>query len=427
MNKLIKSSLILVIGGLLTKILGMFIRIILTRYLGVDGISLYMLIMPTFSLFISLCQLGLPIAISKLISENKIRGKKILLMSTILSISLNIIIMILVILLSKFISNNLLHDTRTYYPLMCISLVLPFISISSIIRAYFFGKQKMLPHVISNVIEDIIRLILIIICIPIFLKKGIIVTICFLVLSNIVSELSSIIILYFCLPKKISIEKSDIDFKLLKEIKNISLPTLLTRFIGNIGYFLEPIIITNTLLYIGYDSNYIVLEYGIINGYVLPILTLPSFFTNAISSSLLPIISQSYSNQNYIETKKKIKEGILISLLIGIPSMIIIFLFPKYFLNFLYKTTLGINYIKFLAPIFIFSYIQGPLTSIMQGINLSKQAMRGSLIGILIRTILLFICSLFKIGLWGLVISISANILFTTTHHIICIKKHIKN
>ena len=56
--------------------------------------------------------------------------------------------------------------------------------------------------------------------------------------------------------------------------------------IGSITYFFEPIILTNMLKYIGYSNDYITLEYGIINGYVYPLLLLPSFFTLAISSAI---------------------------------------------------------------------------------------------------------------------------------------------
>ena len=70
-SKFIKSTIILLIGGLLTKILSMVIRIALTRAITTKGIGLYMLVLPTFNLFITLCTFSLPISISKLISENK--------------------------------------------------------------------------------------------------------------------------------------------------------------------------------------------------------------------------------------------------------------------------------------------------------------------------------------------------------------------
>ena len=54
MSKFIKSTLILLVGGFLTKVLGMLIKIITTRIIGTETLGLYMLIMPTFNLFITL-------------------------------------------------------------------------------------------------------------------------------------------------------------------------------------------------------------------------------------------------------------------------------------------------------------------------------------------------------------------------------------
>ena len=75
-NNFLKSIIILIFGGFLTKILGMFIKIVLTRTITTKGIGMYSLILPTFNLFITLSSLGLPIAISKLVSEHKNSNKK---------------------------------------------------------------------------------------------------------------------------------------------------------------------------------------------------------------------------------------------------------------------------------------------------------------------------------------------------------------
>ena len=67
MSKFVKSTVILLIGGFITKIIGMFIRIIMSRKLGSEGMGIYSLMMPTFSLLIALSQFGFPISISKFI------------------------------------------------------------------------------------------------------------------------------------------------------------------------------------------------------------------------------------------------------------------------------------------------------------------------------------------------------------------------
>ena len=147
-----KSTIILLIGGLITKILGMVIKIIMTRIVGVDGISLYMLIFPTFSLFMIISQLGFPTALSKLISEEKHNNKKLLFSVIPISVLLNISL-ILIIIISAPLLSKMLNNDRALYPILAIALVIPFDSLSSILRGYFFGKQKMIPHILSLITE----------------------------------------------------------------------------------------------------------------------------------------------------------------------------------------------------------------------------------------------------------------------------------
>lgn len=426
-SKFIKSTIILLIGGFLTKVLGMIIKIITTRLLGTEGIGIYMLLMPTFSLFIAIAQLGFPVAISKLVAEETKNNKNLVFSIIPIVMIINTIILFGIFISSDFIANILLHEPRTKLAIMCIGFVLPFISISSIIRGYFFGKERMIPHVVSNVVEDIVRMVILFLGIPIFIKNGLEFAVAFLVLSNIVSEITSILILFFFLPKHFKIEKKDCipNKQNLKEIFNISIPTTGSRLIGNIGYFFEPIILTSTLLWVGYDNNFIVTEYGIVSGYVIPLLLLPSFFTMAISQALIPIISKATAHRNYKYAKNKLKQAIFVSLLIGIPITLLFEIIPEVPLKFIYNTNKGINYIRILAPICLLHYIQSPLSSTLQAMGKAKDALKGTLVGILLRTSTLFIFSSLKIGMWGLVIATSINIIYVTIYDANRIKKYL--
>ena len=427
-SKFFKSTFILIIGGFITKIISMLIKIVMTRLLGTNGIGMYMLISPTFMLLISLASLGLPVAISKLVAEDKRNNKNLIFLCFPITILINILIMIFLLLFNNFIAIDLLHEPKIKLGITCIGLVLPFISISSVLRGYFFGRQKMIPHVLSNVCEDIIRLIVIAIGVPFFLKRGIQYTIAFIILSNIVSELTSIFVLFFFLPKNFKIRKTDlvIDKENIRDILGISLPTTGSRLIGNIGYFFEPIIMTFFLLKSGYTNDFIINEYGIINGYVMPLVLLPSFFTLAISQAIIPVISYNYSNGNINFTKKKINQGILFSLLIGIPATLIFLFSPSIPLKFIYNTNLGIPYIRIMSIICLLHYIQSPISSSLQAMGCAKDSMMGTLFGMIIRSITLIIGCSIHIGMWGLIIATSSNIIFVTIYDYKKVNYHLK-
>lgn len=421
-NKFIKSTIILIIGGGITKILAMIIKIFLTRAVGDFGIATYMMVLPTFNLFITLCSLSLSTSISKLISERR-NSKRVVLSIVPIGLVYNFILMGILIIMAPFIANNLLKKELTYYPIMAIAFTLPFICISSILKGYFYGNENMVPFVISNILEQIVRLLFIIFIIPKLMIYGIVFAICGVVLINVVSELASIICLILFIPnKKVNFNDFKYDKSILKDVLDISLPTTGSRLIGSISYFFEPIILTFVLLKVGFDNNFITQEYGIITGYVQPLLLLPSFFTMAISTSLLPVISSSYSKGRYEYAKKKLKQALFISLAIGVLFTIIFMLIPEFLLGFIYNTDLGVNYIRVICPFFLLHYIQGPLTAYLQAVNMSNIAMRGTLVGSIIKNILLLVLPIFM-GIWGFIVSSIVNIFYVTIQHIYYVKK----
>lgn len=424
-EKFIKSTIILIIGGLLTKILGMIIRIITTRVIGLEGIGLYMLVMPTYSLFITIATLSLPIAISKLVSENTRNNKNVILGIIPIALLFNIIVITILILSSKFISNTLLQNSTLYYPILAMSVTLPFITLSSIIRGYFFGRQKMIPHVTSNLFEQIVRLAMTIIITPYLLKFGIISAVTGLILFNVVSELLSIFILFFFMPKNVKITKNDLkpDYDNVKDLFSISFPTTTGRIISSIGGFLEPIVITFVLLAIGYNNDYITMEYGIISGYVFPMVMLPQFLSGAVSSALLPTIS-SYNALNMKKAiKRKLYQAISFSLLIGIFFTIIFMIFPELSLKIMFNETEGAKYLFFAAPIFLLTYIQGPIVSTLQAIDEAKIVMNSSLIGVVVKTIVLFFALYLDIHMYALLIAIFIQYLIVTIYQYKKLKK----
>ena len=426
-NKFIKSTIILIIGGGITKLLAMVIKIALARSIGNDGIGIYMMILPTFNLFITLSTLSLATSLGKLIAEKR-SSKKVIFSSIPFTMIYNFFLMIILIFLSKFISNTLLNNSITYYPILCISFTLPIIALSGILKGYFFGKNNMFPYTFENICEQIVRLLFIIFIVPKLLNISLIVAISSLVLVNILSEGIAIIVMLLFIPNK-SLDKESfkVDKNIVKDVLNISIPSTGSRLIGSISYFLEPIILTYAMLKSGSSLSFITSEYGIVTGYVYALLLIPSFFTMAISTSLLPIISKNYAERNMRIVKKGLSQGMLFSLLIGCFFTILFMLFPNYILKFIYNTTLGSDYVRLIAPFFIFHYIQGPLTTYLQAINKAKCAMYGTLLGSIIKNILLFVLAICNYKIWSLIISTIVNILIVTIHHIIYAIKSFRN
>lgn len=424
-NKFVTSTIVLLIGGFISKFLGFIIKIIITRQIGTHGIGLYSMLSPTFSLFIVLAIFSYPIAISKLVAIKGRSSKKIIFSVIPVSIIINLIIILLIFIFAPILSKNLLKEPSLYYPIICIGFTLPFIGLSNIIKGYFWGKQRMMPYMLSNIAEQIVRLIILSLTIPIFIKYSVIKAICVVILVNIISESVSTLVMIKSLPKGIIIKKEDLipQKKEIKDVMSISIPSTSSKIIGSFAYFLEPIILTNTLLYAGYSSNYIINEYGILNGYSLSLLLLPQFFTQSISTALIPELSKSYSEGNKKKCIRRIKQIILISLGIGFLSTLVIFLMPKFLLHTLFNTTEGISYIKVLSPFTLLYFIEVPLIHALQALDKAKISMIITILGSIVRLGSIFIFSFFNLGMYTIVIAIILNLIFSTYFNYRGVKK----
>lgn len=420
-NKFLQATFILMIGGLVTKLLGFGIRIIYTRMVGSDAINLYSLVMPTYSLLLTIATLSLPVVISKLISEHKTKSLKILSSATAITLILNAIVICVIYFTKDFIAITLLNDERCSVLLMSMALTFPFVSLSSILKGYFYGKQKMVPHTISNILEQIVRIFLIFLIIPGLVEKGIVYSVMGLILISIASELASILTFLFFLPKKFKITKQDLkpDMKTTKEILSISIPTVSGRLIGNVGFFFEPILLTNILLFAGYSMDFILNEYGAYNAYTISLLSMPSFFIAAISSSLLPEISKYYYHKNYTMVKRRLKQAIILSFIVGVIFSTFIYFFREPLLSTLYNTTKGSEYIEILAPFFVLFYLEGPLQSVLQAIGKAKTTMFITMAAVIVKLLSMSILSLCHIGMYSLVIAEIIDIFIIV---ILCVK-----
>ena len=414
-NLLIKNIIILLVSGGIAKVLGMVGKIIYTRIAGVNVVGLYTMITPTFMLIISITQFSFPISISKISAEGKYKNNDLLKNAYILGAIINVILILIVLISSSFIA-NMLHNRQLAPAIMCVIFIMPFITISSIQRGFLHGKEDMLPASITNVTEEIIKIVLIITLLPIAIAKSDITAVIFIILFNVITELSNILIMQRSINKKYSsTKKGFFNIKIIKEILGISIPTTLVRLISSLGFFLEPIILTNTLLSTGFSSNYITLEYGVINSYIIPLLSIPSFFSLSIASALLPNITKAYANKKYKEFNSKLLKLLFLSMLVGGICLTIILIFPEPILKLVYNVNFGINYIYLIGPFFLVLYMQPTLSVALQAMGKTNKLFITSTISMILKYSVLYIFGKLGFGMNALIYAIITGIIVTTS------------
>lgn len=415
----IYNSFLIILSGFIVKGLGLINKIFITRLLGTNGMNLYILCFPTILLFISLSSFSLNISTSKLIAESlKSRiysPKKIIKESIKLGIKISLIFEILFLLIFPIIISKLLLNKDLFYPLLMSAFLYPIVGVTDTLRGALAGLKLMKNVALVNILEQVFRFSFSIIALIILKDKDPIISVSFTILALAVGELASLFYLVIKL-RKINIPDIKNTISEKDAIKKIAIPTTISKLIGNISYFLEPILNTLILSYLGYNINKINTDYTIINAYIIPLLTITSFLSTSIATTVVPSISESVASNNTIETSNLINKSFFLSIIPGLIISIILFLFPLEYLKFFFQTTLGSEYVKKFVFVFLIHYIQAPGIAILQALGKSKLMFSISSIFNILRLLLIITLPFFtNLNTYSLLYSIILTMVLETT------------
>ena len=398
-NIIIKNTIILIISSILIKGLSLFNRVILTRLLGNQGISLYVLALPTIMLLLSLGGFNLNVTINKIVSENEITHKysrkEIIRQAIIIGFTFCFFIIILFFLFSKYIAYNLLKQPNTFYPILSSILIVPFVVLNNIFRGFYNGLNKVNITANSNIIEQIARILLSTFLLFIFKDKNVTFTVTITVIAMAIGEMIQALYNIFKLKKYLN-DHHPINYtkELNKEIIAISSTTTFSHLIANVSFFLEPIIYTFALSKLNISSTEIMYKYSEITAYALPLLTMFFFISNSLATVIMPSIIR--YKDDYDKTNQIVTKSLIVSLLPGILFGFIFKYYSTNYMQFLYNTTIGANIVSKLGFIFCLFYMQPVLIGILNSYGKQKQLLFISIIDSLLKLTLLYFLTFIK-------------------------------
>lgn len=370
-NNLISGALILSIGSVLAKVFSAVYRIALTRILGGEGIGLYQLIFPFYSLCVVFATAGLPMAISKVVLKNPNAQKQVVKKCLMFSASISLILTFILLLSSRGLA--ILQgqvDLAICYIILAPTII--FVSVSSVLRGYFQGKHNFTPSAMSNIIEQFLKLVfglvLSVSLISVSLMAAIIGAVVSIVLSEIVSLF--VLLVYIKKDKMTSNSKSNISVKyLLKDV----LPITLTNIVLPISSFIDSVLVVN-LLKINFSNSISVFMYGLESGAVSSLVSLPTIFSFAIASVILPNIAH---QKHELNKNHSLSFALKTVLIITIPCVLAFVLVPNRLIHCLYGRRLnsyGINGLKIASQILGISGIGVMFLALSQVYSSSLQA-----------------------------------------------------
>ncbi|UJF36422.1 stage V sporulation protein B [Paenibacillus hexagrammi] len=430
----IKGTMILLAAGILNRLLGFIPRITLPRVIGAEGVGLYQMGWPFLVVILTIVTGGIPVAISKLIAEaeaerNEARVRSILRISLLLTTGLSIIFTIVCLAGAAWITNHLLTDSRVYYTFLCMSPMIPIIGLSSVYRAYFQGRQNMIPTATSQITETVVRIIMVLICSYLMLPYGIEYAAAGAMIGVFAGEIGGLVVLVLHFKRnkaqttyianvQIGTKKTSGRLSNLKRILRISVPVTGSKLIGACSYLFESILIAQSLAIAGVTTALATAQYGALQGMIIPIILLPSALTMSLSVSLIPSLSEAAARKDMQTIHSRLHQSLRLALVTGAPFAVLMFVLAEPICTYMYnQPDVGIM-LKMMAPIAIFIYFQAPLQSTLQALNKPGAALVNTLIGSAVKLVLIYIlASKPELGIKGAIFAININIVLVTILH----------
>lgn len=314
---------------------------------------------------------------------------------------------------SELITNTFLHQKIDSSIIKLVSLAIPLISMSSAISGYFAGVRRIYKNATGQFIEHTFKVIISAYLINHYLPNGIDYACFSLILGDLLSEIVSFIYIYiiYILDKKKYLSfyyNENLPTNSKNEtssILRISIPVAITSYIRSGLTTFKQLIIPSSLEKSGSSCNIALANYGIINGLAMPVITFPDILVKSFASLLVPEFARYHANNDYKKAKSMTK---ILMLLLFITSGIIsflLFIFSDKISLILYKNTSSSIFIKMLAPLATFIYIDTVVDSILRGLDVQVGVMLINILDLLISVgFIYFVVPI--LGLKGYIISI---------------------
>ena len=411
-------------AGVLSRIIGFFYRIFLSRTIGAEALGVYQLIGPVFSLCFALTASSIQTSISKFVGDaiggckDSLCGEKkaraYLILGLVLSCGLSILTGVFMYLNADWIAVRFLGEARCAPLLVLLTYSLLPCCIHACINGYYYGRKNAFVPSLCQLIEQIARVGSVWIIFQITTEKGIPLTAFHAVCGLVIGECFGLLVSMSALlrekrlPRGSYTSDSICNSTMTHAFLAMVIPLTINRLSVAFSTSLENLLIPQKLQLYGYTQTDALSIYGILSGMTLSIILFPCVLTNSLSVLLLPAISEARGRSNENHIRRTTKKAIQLGLLLGFAFTILFLLTGDMIGNKLFHNALAGHFICRLAWLCPLMYITSLLNSILHGLGRPKQVLFVNLLACLIRIgMIWFLVPAYGIGayLWGLLLS----------------------
>ncbi len=400
-HQFMRGTLILFATSIILKILGFFYQIVTIRLIGTEPVGILNMAYPFYIAFVVLATAGIPLAIAKLIAEQRSRQDMASIRRT-MKLAFSIVFLLsgcfllLSIILMPMLFGHLHSDPRMvwcYYMLLPGIIIVP---ISSIIRGYFQGLQQMVYPSLGQIAEQLVRLTTGLCFIVLLKPYGVRFIAVGLAGGMMAGELAGMLLIAVFYrhsikkwPKPVSSDRRAVG-RLLKEIMALGIPTTLTRLTSTLDMAFEASLIPFCLLQMGYDQSQATSIYGQVSGVALTLLTIPMVLTGALATSLVPAISKASAAHHRQEMAALCSEAIRLTYIFSLPIIIVLFCYGGALTQILFHIGQLGPLLRILTLGAIFLYVGQTTVGIMQGLGQTQAVFINNLLGAVAKLVCIY-------------------------------------
>lgn len=355
MNKtgsFLRGALVLSIAGAISKLLGAIYRIPLARLLGGEGMGLYQMAYPIYTTILALATAGVPVAISVLVSRKETQGytgdsRKIFRVSIVILLLVGLLLTLLVMKAAHFIANTVLHEPRTYYPILAIAPAIFFSSVMSVFRGYFQGHQWMIPTAVSQVIEQLFRVTAVVLLAFILFPRGLEYAAAGATFGAVVGGVAGLIVLIiFYIKYRIKeatqpgplLYSGDRSAQMARELIRLAIPVSFGAVVLPLVQVLDAVIVPGRLMAINYTTSQATAMFGQLSGMAAVLISLPTVITISISTSMVPAISEALAQKDRRLLNDRLNYGLRAGMIVSFPCAAGLYVLAFQICDLLYAT-----------------------------------------------------------------------------------------
>ena len=384
-----KGVLVLMVSQVLIKLLGLVYKLYLTNRegFGDEGNAIYSSGFQIYALLLTLSSIGVPNAISKLVSERVAIGDhkgahRIFKIAFLTFGVLGLIGTLALFFGANYIANVALQIPEAELTLVALSPSIFFVAIASVVRGYFNGREHISVTARSQTLEQVFKTTLTIIVVELVALIYGLDTTMMAAGANLATTISiflsfGYLFLYYKSTKKeIASEiKSTTNYKperiknIIKSILYVSIPISLSAIMTSLGKNIDSVTVVRGLKAF-MSQQEAKIQYGILSGKVDTLITLPLSFNVAFATALVPAIASAKAKNDMQTAKSKVSSSLLITMLIGLPCTFGMFVFAQPIIELLFpNATAGTILLQISSFTILFSVLTQTINGALQGLG----------------------------------------------------------